>query len=136
MSEIFYRDLPALFAALLIGVLFVQSSVDKLTDWGSNKAWLRQHFGDTVLKPFVVVMLVTLTLLECLAGLAALAGIVAYFANGSLVFVHLASIIAALTITALFFGQRVAKDYAGAAVLVPYFLLSLALMFLSKPAVR
>ena len=30
----------------------------------------------------------------------------------------------------LFFGQRMAKDYAGAAVLVPYFLLALAAIYL------
>ena len=31
---------------------------------------------------------------------------------------------------ALFFGQRMAKDYAGAAVLVPYFLLTLVAIYL------
>jgi len=35
------------------------------------------------------------------------------------------AILSAAAITALFFGQRMAKDYAGAAVLVPYFLLTL-----------
>jgi diacylglycerol kinase len=39
------------------------------------------------------------------------------------------------SITALFFGQRIAKDYAGAAVLVPYFLLMLATMYLTRPSV-
>jgi len=33
-------------------------------------------------------------------------------------------------IIALFFGQRMTKDYAGAAVLVPYFLLTLVAMYL------
>jgi hypothetical protein len=31
---------------------------------------------------------------------------------------------------ALFFGQRMAKDYPGAATLVPYFLLTLAAIYL------
>ena len=35
-----------------------------------------------------------------------------------------------VAVLALFFGQRVAKDYAGAAVLVPYFLLMLVAMYL------
>jgi hypothetical protein len=136
MSETFLRDLPALFAAVLVGILFVQSSLDKVMDWGSNHAWLRQHFAKTFLRPFVGVMLATITLLEGVAGLGAIAGIVVFLANGSFTLVHIASVVAALTLTALFFGQRVAKDYAGAAVLVPYFLLSLALMYLSKPTVR
>ena len=42
----------------------------------------------------------------------------------------LRAILSAAAITALFFGQRMAKDYAGAAVLVPYFLLTLVAMYL------
>jgi diacylglycerol kinase len=36
----------------------------------------------------------------------------------------------AVALIALFFGQRMAKDYAGAAVLVPYFLLTLITIYL------
>src|SRR5207249_501608 len=35
-----------------------------------------------------------------------------------------------LHILGLFFGQRMAKDYAGAAILVPYFLLTLVAIYL------
>ena len=35
-----------------------------------------------------------------------------------------------------FFGQRVAKDYAGAAVLIPYFILLIVLMYLTNPFLR
>ena len=38
--------------------------------------------------------------------------------------------VAGLTLIALFFGQRVAKDYPGAASLVPYFLLSSLAIYL------
>jgi hypothetical protein len=40
------------------------------------------------------------------------------------------AVISAISIVALFFGQRMAKDYAGAAVLVSYFLLSLVAIYL------
>ena len=40
------------------------------------------------------------------------------------------AVVSAAAITALFFGQRVAKEYAGAAVLVPYFLLTLVAIYL------
>ena len=40
------------------------------------------------------------------------------------------AILSAAAITALFLGQRIAKDYAGAAVLVPYFLLTLVAIYL------
>jgi hypothetical protein len=40
------------------------------------------------------------------------------------------AVISAVAIIALFFGQRMAKEYAGAAVLVPYFLLALVAIYL------
>jgi len=40
------------------------------------------------------------------------------------------AVIAAANLVALFFGQRMAKDYAGAAALVPYFLLALTAIFI------
>ena len=40
------------------------------------------------------------------------------------------AVASAFAIVALFFGQRMAKDYAGAATLVPYFLLTLAAIYL------
>ena len=39
------------------------------------------------------------------------------------------AVVSALAIIALFFGQRIAKDYPGAAVLVPYFLLTLLAIY-------
>jgi len=43
---------------------------------------------------------------------------------------YFGAVIAGVNIVALFFGQRVSKDYAGAAALVPYFLLTLAAVYL------
>ena len=40
------------------------------------------------------------------------------------------AIISAIAIISLFFGQRMARDYAGAAVLVPYFLITLVAIYL------
>ena len=40
------------------------------------------------------------------------------------------AVVAAIAVVALFLGQRMAKDYAGAAVLVPYFLLTLVAIYL------
>jgi hypothetical protein len=60
-------------------------------------------------------------------------GILYFLAAGSTVVIFYASVIGATSITALFFGQRVAKDYPGAAILVPYFILLIILMLLTTP---
>ena len=130
------KNLPALFAALLVSILFIQSGLDKVFDWSGNLEWLTGHFSKTFLSRFVWLMLAKITVMELATGFLAAAGIVYFLASGSTVLIFYASIIGTASITALFFGQRVAKDYPGAAVLVPYFILLIILMFLTNPFLK
>ena len=127
------KALPALFTALLVSILFVQSGLDKVFDWKGNLEWLTGHFSKTFLSGMVSMMLVTITVMELAAGLLSLAGIIFFFAAGSTVLIFYASVVGCASITALFFGQRIAKDYAGAAVLIPYFILLILMMYLTRP---
>lgn len=131
--EAIARNLPALFAALLVGILFIQSGLDKVFDRRGNLEWLTGHFSETFLAPLVPILLVTITVMEIAAGALCAAGIVYLLFTSSAVLIFIASIIAAFSIVALFFGQRIAKDYAGAATLVPYFILVIILMYLTSP---
>jgi uncharacterized membrane protein YphA (DoxX/SURF4 family) len=125
--------LPALIAAVFVAILFIQSGLDKVFDWKGNLEWLTGHFSKTFLAGMVPMMLGTITLLEIVTGIAAAAGVVYFLATGSLNLIFVSSILGAGSLTALFFGQRIAKDYPGAAVLVPYFILMIILMYLSNP---
>src|SRR6476619_205352 len=111
------KNLPALFAALFVAILFIQSGLDKVFDWKGNVGWLTGHFSKTFLAPMVTMMLATITVMELATGFLSAAGIIYFLATGSLAVIFWASAIGAASITALFFGQRVAKDYPGAAVL-------------------
>ena len=133
MIDPILKNLPALFAALLVAILFIQSGLDKVFDWKGNVGWLTGHFSKTFLAPMVLVMLATITVMELATGFLSAAGIIYFLATGSLAVIFWASAIGAASITALFFGQRVAKDYPGAAVLIPYFLLLVVLMYLTNP---
>ncbi len=127
------KNLPPLFSALLVSILFIQSGLDKVFDWKGNLEWLTGHFAKSFLAGMVPMMLATITVTELVTGLMAAAGLVYFLITGSLILIFYASIAGAASITALFFGQRVAKDYPGAAVLVPYFILLMILMFLTSP---
>jgi hypothetical protein len=127
------QNLPALFSALLIAILFIQSGLDKVFDFKGNLEWLTGHFSKTFLRGMVFPMVVSITVLELATGFLAAAGLIYFFVAGSLVLIFYAAVLGALSITALFFGQRVAKDYPGAAVLVPYFILLIILMVLTNP---
>ncbi|MBV9241836.1 MAG: DoxX family protein, partial [Acidobacteria bacterium] len=98
-----------------------------------NMAWLKGHFSKTFLAPMTPMMVVTITILETATGIATAVGLVYFLVTGSSAIIWYASIAGAASLTGLFFGQRVAQDYPGAAVLVPYFILQLMLLYLSKP---
>ena len=75
-------------------------------------------------------MLTVITILELAAGALSAIGCLIVIFNNNPVVAFYGALTAAVALTALFFGQRMAKDYAGAAVLVPYFLLALAGIYL------
>jgi len=127
------QNLPALFAALFVAILFIQSGLDKVFDWKGNLEWLTGHFSKTFLAGTVPMMLGTITLMEIATGILAAVGIIYFVTTGSLNVIFISSILGAASLTALFFGQRIAKDYAGAAVLVPYFILLIILIYLTNP---
>ena len=78
----------------------------------------------------MVPLLVTIiTLLELVAGILSGIGCVLILLGASSLLGFYGAVLSAISLIALFFGQRMAKDYAGAATLVPYFLLTLGAVY-------
>src|SRR5215510_9322278 len=118
------------FASAFLAILFLQSGIDKIVDRRGNLEWLKGHFGKSPLAGLVPALLLGITILEVAAGaLSAVGCLLVILLKDSTVALY-GAILSAAAITALFFGQRVAKDYAGAAVLVPYFVLTLVAIYL------
>ena len=121
--------LQTLVSAFL-AILLLQSGIDKVVDRRGNLEWLTGHFAKSPLAGLVPLMLSVITLLELAAGgLSAVGCVLVLVLRGSTLAFY-GAVIAAISLTALFFGQRVAKDYPGAAILVPYFLLTLVAIYL------
>jgi hypothetical protein len=119
-----------IFTAAFLAILFLQSGIDKIVDRRGNLEWLKGHFGKSPLAGIVPALLICITILEVAAGaLSAVGCLVLILFKDSTIALY-GAIVSAVAITALFFGQRIAKDYAGAAVLVPYFLLTLVAIYL------
>jgi hypothetical protein len=112
-----------------LAILFLQSGIDKILDRRGNLEFLKGHFAKSPLAGFVPLMVTVITILEIAAGALSAIGcaLITFTRDSSLAFYG--AVIAAISITALFFGQRMAKDYAGAAILVPYFLLTLGAIY-------
>src|SRR4051812_25275298 len=104
------KNLPALFGALFLSILFIQSGLDKVFDWKGNLGWLSGHFEKTFVAGMVPMMLATITMGELATGFLSAAGIVYFLVMGSTAVIFWAASIGAASISALFFGQRIAKD--------------------------
>jgi hypothetical protein len=113
-----------LLTLVILAILFLQSGLDKVVDFKGNLAWLQGHFAKSPLAGQVTPMLAVITLTETAAGALAAVGAVMLVVGGSTTIGLYACQLCALNTVMLFFGQRLAKDYAGAASLVPYFILS------------
>ena len=119
-----------IFASAFLAILFLQSGIDKIVDRRGNFEWLKGHFAKSLLAGLVPVLLICITVLEVAAGALSAVGCLQIIVLKDSAIAFYGAILSAAAITALFFGQRMAKDYAGAAVLVPYFLLTLVAIYL------
>ena len=122
--------LTQIFGSAFLAILFLQSGIDKIIDHRGNLEWLKGHFAKSPLAGVVSVLLSAITLLELAAGALSAIGCLILIVSRGTTLAFYGAVTSAVALIALFFGQRMAKDYAGAAVLVPYFLLTLVVMYL------
>ncbi|MEZ4829564.1 MAG: DoxX family protein [Bacteroidia bacterium] len=113
-----------ILVAAFLAILFLQSGLDKVFDRKGNLGWLEGHFGNSPLKNMVPLLLTVITIFEVLAGAVSAVGAGQVLVSGHTSIALAGAQLAALSLVMLFFGQRIAKDYAGAAILVPYFILA------------
>ena len=119
-----------IFGSAFLAILFLQSGIDKIIDHRGNLDWLKGHFSKSPLGGVVPILLTAITILEVAAGALSAIGCIILIVSRETTLAFYGAVISAVVIIALFFGQRMAKEYAGAAVLVPYFLLALAAIYL------
>ncbi len=107
-------------------VAFLQSGLDKVVDRQGNLDWLVGHFKNSPLAAHVPLLLTIITFIELAAGaLCALAVVVTDFSRTGWSIAALGLLLSCVALLSLFAGQRMAKDYAGAAVLAAYFVVAL-----------
>jgi hypothetical protein len=119
-----------ILVSLFLAILFLQSGVDKVVDRKGNLEWLQGHFSKSPLAGMVPLLVSVITLLEIAAGALSAFGCVMIIVSRNTSIAFYGAVLSAIAIIALFFGQRMAKEYAGAAVLVPYFILTLIAIYL------
>lgn len=122
-----------LLVSAFLAILFLQSGIDKVVDRQGNLQWLSGHFSKSPLAGMVPLLLSVLTIIELSAGVLSAVGFLMLLVAHNPTIAFYGALASAGAILCLFFGQRMAKEYAGAAVLVSYFLLTLVAIYLLGP---
>lgn len=118
LSEV---QIGTIAALAFFAILFLQSGIDKIVDRKGNLDWMTPHFATSPFKSAVPALLTILTLFELVSGFASAAAAVACAFDTSSRLPMMALTLVCVTFLQLFLGQRLAKDYAGAASIAPYF---------------
>lgn len=121
---------PRIAVSIFFAILFIQSGLDKVLNFRENISWLFTHFSQTFLSSGVPIVFALLTICEVAAGVLSGFGAIYLIFTGLTIVSFYGILFANLSLLFLFFGQRIAKDYSGAASLVSYFLLAIISLIL------
>ena len=115
---------------LFLIVTFMQSGIDKISDWKGNIEFIKSHFKNSPLRNNVPLLLAIILTIEIVAGIFMMIGIYQIYASGLKEFALIGVELSAVALIFLLIGQRLAKDYAGAMTLAVYFIITLFGVFL------
>ena len=128
--SIFNNHSAEILVLLFLIITFLQSGIDKLTDWKGNVDFITGHFKNSPLQKMVPLLLLTVLIFEIAASILMLVGGYYLFTEGDGTVAKVGLEFAAITLIMLLIGQRLAKDYAGAMSLAVYFILTIFGIFL------
>ena len=111
-------------------ITFLQSGLDKITDWKGNLDFIKGHFKNSPLKNMVPLLLGTILIIEVFAGILMVICVYQLATSGIQEIALLGAELSALALIFLLIGQRLAKDYAGAMTLAVYFIITVFGVFL------
>ena len=119
-------EVAQILVSMFFSIVFFQSGIDKIIDRKGNIDYFKDHFKNTPIKNLISILLTTLTILELIvAGLCFLG-----FCNSLIYtntdFIFYGLVLCGIVLLLLLFGQRVAKDYIGAADITIYFILCIS----------
>lgn len=119
-----------IFILLFLIITFLQSGIDKISDWKGNVSFIKKHFNNSPLKNNVPLLLGIILLLELIASVLMIIGVYELMISSKSNTALLGLEISAITLIFLLIGQRLAKDYVGAMSLTVYFILTVFGLFL------
>ena len=124
-QEWIWLDIIRMLISTFLAAIYLQSSIDKIIDRQGNLDFMAEHFTGTPLAGSFHYGLAVVTVTELLAGILSAAGVIYLLLGWGAVPGIVGALFAGISSCILMAGQRLAKDYVGAAALVPYFLIAI-----------
>jgi len=128
--SIFNHHSPEVLTLLFLIITFFLSSIDKITDWKGNVAFITDHFKNSPLQSMVPILLGTLLVLEIIASFLMMYGVYDLITNNNKLIALIGTEISAISLLFMLIGQRLAKDYAGAMTIAVYFIVTIFALIL------
>ncbi|WP_199912813.1 DoxX family protein [Aquimarina aquimarini] len=120
----FISNIVSITILLFLLITFLQSGIDKLTDWKGNLSWLKEHFSATFMRDMIPLLLAIVLVIEVVTAICCIVGIYELIVANHKVYAITAMFLGCITLLMLLFGQRVAKDYQGALTITCYFIVA------------
>ena len=116
------NNVASILVLVFLAITFLQSGYEKMFHWKENVDWLKEHFSKTILKNVVPVALFHLMVIELIAGVLCVIGIVELMVSQGRTFGFYAGVFSCISLLMMLMGQRLAKDYDGARTIALYFI--------------
>ena len=128
--ELLQKHATEVLILIFLIVTFLQSGIDKVSDWNGNLSFIKDHFKNTPFKNSVPFLLAIILVMEIMAGALMFVGIFQLITVGTKKLALFGTQLSALCLIFLLIGQRLAKDYAGAMTLAVYFIITIFGLYL------
>ena len=116
-------EIVQILSSIFFAIVFFQSGIDKVIDRKGNINFFENHFKNTLFHKIYAQALTALMLLELIAASLCAYGCIYSIVYKNTDFIFYGLLVTSFILLSLLLGQRIAKDYVGAADIAIYFIL-------------
>ena len=116
-------EIVQILSSIFFAIVFFQSGIDKVIDRKENINFFENHFKNTLFHKIYTHALTALMLLELVAAILCAYGCICSIVYKDTGFIFYGLLVTSFVLLSLLLGQRIAKDYVGAADITIYFIL-------------
>ena len=116
-------EIVQILSSIFFAIVFFQSGIDKVMDRKGNINFFENHFKNTLFHKIYAQALTALMLLELIAASLCAYGCIYSIVYKNTDFIFYGLLVTSFILLSLLLGQRIAKDYVGAADITIYFIL-------------